>query len=128
MAEDQRQHAGTAADRAERKLSLIQKIISDVRIMLPTLVLLFGGTVYGNSETVKGFFQGEQLEPIEDISQPTTASMDEQQNRAINQLTEKLKRIEAQQKANRGESQHYDQKNFKNLQEQIDKIKTVVQP
>lgn len=65
---DDRQKDGTAADRAERKLALWQKIISDVRFILPVVVVLVGGNVAGGIPALKTY-----LEPpptVKDVQPP----------------------------------------------------------
>lgn len=79
-----------------RRAEAWRGIIGDIRIMLPILVTLLGGTVYGNSEAVRTFIHGDQqIDAVEDVRAPTDASMDEQQNRAINEIIEKLKKHDA---------------------------------
>lgn len=45
----------------ETRLAHCSKIIGDLRVMLPLLIALFGGTVYGNSETVKRWVHGPKI-------------------------------------------------------------------
>lgn len=63
----------------------------------PILVFFIGGTVYGNSETVRDFIHGDkEIDAIGDVRAPTDEDMDQQQNRAINEIIEKLKKHDAQ--------------------------------
>ena len=48
-------------DKEETRLAHCSKIIGDLRFMLPLILTLFGGTLYGNSDTVKQWVHGKTV-------------------------------------------------------------------
>ncbi len=59
--------------RKSDRLSLIAKIVSDVRFMLPLVLVLFGGSAY-NFETVRNAVHGRSAAPLPEVNVAEVAS------------------------------------------------------
>lgn len=81
------------------KLHRVQMIVQDVRIMLPIVVTLFGGALYGNSEAVKNFVHRKPPPTVEDIQPVEDGHLD----KSVEDIILKIKLIEGDIEALEGE-------------------------
>jgi hypothetical protein len=83
----------------------------------PIILALLGGAVYGNSETVRNWIHGAQLEPVGEVKVPTHDNFDQQTITAINQIIEVQKKHAAEIAKIRSHTNKHDS----DLQNQINK-------
>jgi len=77
------------------RLKYCSSIIGDLRIMLPIIITLLGGTVYGNSDTVKRWVHGPLPTVPGEVSNIVEGGFQEQVIEHVRTNNEKLKEIEA---------------------------------
>ena len=100
-------------------LAHCSKIIGDLRFMLPLLIALFGGTVYGNSPTVRGWIHGTQVVEADGKTEVVEGGMTFEQSVVKNsqEVRAELDAIKARLNALSGQRRTHDSK----LQQQITK-------
>lgn len=78
-------------------LSTIAKIVSDVRFMLPMVIVLFGGTAY-NFEAVRNVVNGSKSEPLPElpgeIAEPIQPGVHPEVRQKLEAIIEKLDAID----------------------------------
>lgn len=78
-------------------LSTIAKIVSDVRFMLPMLIVMTGGTAY-NFEAVRTAVNGSKSEPLPElpgeIAEPIQPGIHPEVRQKLEAIIEKLDRID----------------------------------
>jgi len=97
----------------------------------PLIIPLLGGAVWGNSETVRNFVKGEQLEPVDGIHQPDDGNFETQVRKSISDIVAKLKRIDAD--SNRRYTtlktllQAEEEQNFESLESRLERQEQEIQ-
>jgi hypothetical protein len=108
----------------DTKLAHCSKIIGDLRFMLPLLITLFGGTLYGNSDTVKRWVHGKPVPvPEGETVELVGGSLEAQMRQAITLLNKKVAELERKDNAIASHTNRHDAEQDARL----DKIEGLVQ-